>query len=85
MTARPPLEVADIFRQYGADFRSRYLLLPEQRRVMQAIEVCCTAGWSLRAMRLLLLSTHRLQLLSQSSLSQMSVTGPAALGQRPSR
>ena len=43
MTARPPLEVADIFRQYGADFRSRYPLLPEQRRVMQAIEVCRTA------------------------------------------
>lgn len=43
MSARPPLEVADIFRQYGADFRQRYPLLPEQRRVMQAIEVCRTS------------------------------------------
>jgi hypothetical protein len=35
--------VADIFRQYGDDFRQRYPLLPEQRRVMRAIEVCRTA------------------------------------------
>ena len=44
MNSRPPLEVADIFRQYGADFRNRYPLLPEQRRVMQAIEVCRTSA-----------------------------------------
>ena len=43
MSTRPPLEVADIFRQYGADFRQRYPLLPEQRRVMRAIEVCRTS------------------------------------------
>jgi Putative transposase/Transposase zinc-binding domain len=43
VNSRPPLEVADIFRQYGADFRQRYPLLPEQRRVMQAIEVCRTS------------------------------------------
>jgi putative transposase/transposase-like zinc-binding protein len=43
VTARPPLEVADIFRQYGADFRQRFPLLPEQRRVMHAIEVCRTS------------------------------------------
>jgi hypothetical protein len=35
--------VADIFRQYGTDFRQRFPLLPEQRRVMQAIEVCRTS------------------------------------------
>jgi putative transposase/transposase-like zinc-binding protein len=44
VNSRPPLEVADIFRQYGADFRNRYPLLPEQRRVMQAIEVCRTSA-----------------------------------------
>jgi len=43
VSTRPPLEVADIFRQYGADFRQRYPLLPEQRRVMRAIEVCRTS------------------------------------------
>lgn len=43
MSERPLLEVADIFRQYGADFRRRYPLLPEQRRVMRAIEVCRTS------------------------------------------
>jgi len=43
LISRPPLEVADIFRQYGADFRQRLPLLPEQRRVMQAIEVCRTS------------------------------------------
>lgn len=35
--------MANIFRQYGADFRQRFPLLPEQRRVMQAIEVCRTS------------------------------------------
>jgi hypothetical protein len=37
------LEVADIFRQHGADFRRAQALSPEQRRVMQAIEQCRTA------------------------------------------
>lgn len=41
---RPPLEVADIFRQYGYDFRLTHPLLPEQRRVMRAIERCRTAS-----------------------------------------
>jgi hypothetical protein len=40
---RPPLEVADIFRQYGYDFQLTHPLLPEQRRVMRAIEQCRTA------------------------------------------
>ena len=40
---RPPLEVADIFRQHGDDFRLTHTLLPEQRRVMRAIERCRTA------------------------------------------
>jgi len=34
---RPPLEVADIFRQCGNDFRLTPTLSPEQRRVMRAI------------------------------------------------
>ena len=41
---RPPLEVADIFRQHGYDFRLMHTLLPEQRRVMRAIEQCRTAS-----------------------------------------
>jgi hypothetical protein len=41
---RPPLEVADIFRQHGDDFRLTHALSPEQRRVMRAIERCRTAA-----------------------------------------
>jgi hypothetical protein len=41
---RPPLEVADIFRQHGYDFRLTHTLSPEQRRVMRAIERCRTAA-----------------------------------------
>lgn len=41
---RPPLEVADIFRQYGYDFRLTHALSPEQRHVMRAIERCRTAS-----------------------------------------
>jgi putative transposase/transposase-like zinc-binding protein len=41
---RPPLEVADIFRQHGYDFRLMHSLSPEQRRVMRAIERCRTAA-----------------------------------------
>jgi hypothetical protein len=40
---RPPVEVADIFRQHGSDFRLTHSLSPEQRRVMRAIEVCRTS------------------------------------------
>ena len=41
---RPPLEVADIFRQHGYEFRLTHSLSPEQRRVMRAIERCRTAS-----------------------------------------
>ncbi len=41
---RPPLEVADIFRQHGYDFRLTHTLSPEQRRVMRAIERCRTTA-----------------------------------------
>lgn len=41
---RPPVEVADIFRQQGSDFRLTHPLSPEQRRVMRAIEQCRTAA-----------------------------------------
>ena len=37
------LEVADIFRDYGPDYRQRHRLSDQQRRVMHAIEVCRTA------------------------------------------
>jgi Putative transposase/Transposase zinc-binding domain len=42
---RAGLEVADIFRRYGEAFRAgqRGRLLPDQRRVMAAIEACRTA------------------------------------------
>ncbi len=44
--SRPPLEVADIFRQYGPAFLSAQgdSLSAAQRRVMQAIELCRTAA-----------------------------------------
>src|SRR5580704_495591 len=40
---RPALEVADIFRRHGADYREAHQLSYEQLRVMRAIEVCRTA------------------------------------------
>ncbi len=46
MSRQPGLEVADVFRQYGAAYRLTHVatLLPEQRRVMRAIEACRTAA-----------------------------------------
>ena len=46
MSRRAGLEVADIFRQHGEAFRLTHgaTLLPEQRRVMRAIEECRTAA-----------------------------------------
>jgi putative transposase/transposase-like zinc-binding protein len=41
---RPPLEVADIFRQHRHDCRFTHALSPEQRRVISAIERCRTAA-----------------------------------------
>jgi len=41
---RPPLEVADIFRQHGYDFQGTHPLSPEQRRVVRAIVQCRTAA-----------------------------------------
>jgi hypothetical protein len=38
------LEVADIFRQHGPDYRQHHALPVRQRRVMRAIEVCRTAA-----------------------------------------
>ena len=42
---RPELEVADIFRRYGAKYRKRHghVMSSGQRRVMRAIERCRTA------------------------------------------
>jgi hypothetical protein len=44
--ARPPVEVADIFRRYGHTYRHAHeaSLSTAQRRVMSAIEVCRTAA-----------------------------------------
>jgi hypothetical protein len=41
---RATLEVADIFRQYGAGYRAAHSLPRGQLRVMRAIEVCRTAA-----------------------------------------
>ena len=41
---RPTLEVADIVRQHGAQYRKAHKLSYEQLRVMRAIEVCRTAA-----------------------------------------
>jgi Putative transposase/Transposase zinc-binding domain len=43
---RPKVEVADIFRRYGGDYRQQHAgsLSVAQRRVMTAIEVCRTAA-----------------------------------------
>jgi hypothetical protein len=40
---RPAFELADIFRQYGAQYRQTHRLPLKQLRVMRAIEVCRTA------------------------------------------
>jgi Transposase zinc-binding domain/Putative transposase len=44
--ARPSLEVADVFRRYGGEYRQAPgdSLSPAQRRVLQAIEVCRPAA-----------------------------------------
>ena len=44
--ARPQLELADIFRQYGEEYRNKYgrVMSSEHRRVMQAIERCRTSA-----------------------------------------
>jgi len=44
--ARPPWEVADVFRLYGADYRDRHgpAMSAQQHRVMRAIETCRTAA-----------------------------------------
>src|SRR6185436_12126723 len=38
----PPVEVADIFRQYGPAYRQAHRLPLHQRRLMHAIEACRT-------------------------------------------
>jgi Putative transposase/Transposase zinc-binding domain len=40
---RPRLALADIFRQYGPDYRAKNLLPLSHRRVMRAVETCRTA------------------------------------------
>lgn len=42
-SARPPLEIAQIFRAHGEGYRQRHRLTPEQRAAMRAIESCRTA------------------------------------------
>jgi len=42
--ARPPLEVADIFRRHGPAYRRNHRLARQPRRVMRAVETCRTAA-----------------------------------------
>ena len=44
VSPRPPLEVADVFRQYGEQYLEKYGASPEQRRVLRAIRDCRTAA-----------------------------------------
>ncbi len=43
---RPKLEMADVFRRYGEDYRQKHgaSMSPAQRRVMTAVELCRTAA-----------------------------------------
>ncbi len=41
---RPRLEVADVFRAFGAAYRTHHVLAPEQARVFDAILACRTAA-----------------------------------------
>jgi len=43
-TAKPSLEVADVFRQFGAEYRRHNRLSRQQRIVMRSIEQCRTAA-----------------------------------------
>ncbi len=40
---KPKFEVADVFRRYGDEYKSKYPITEEQRKVMAAISVCRTA------------------------------------------
>jgi hypothetical protein len=42
--ARPPLDVADVFRRYGAAYQATHACSRQQQRVMRAIEACRTAA-----------------------------------------
>lgn len=43
-TPRPRLEVADILRAHGAEYRARHRVSPEQARVMRHLVACRTAA-----------------------------------------
>jgi hypothetical protein len=44
MIDRPPLEVADVFRQYAQPFLARFGASPQQRRVLRDVQACRTAA-----------------------------------------
>ncbi|HVU46087.1 MAG TPA: IS91 family transposase [Terracidiphilus sp.] len=44
MTTRPPLEVADVFRQHAATYLMTHKASPRQRKVMRAVMACRTAA-----------------------------------------
>ncbi len=43
-TAKPGVEVADVFHQFGAAYQHHHCLSHQQRNVMRAIEQCRTAA-----------------------------------------
>ena len=43
-SVRPPLDIADIFRTHGEEYRQRHALSREQRATMRAIVTCRTAA-----------------------------------------
>jgi hypothetical protein len=59
---RPALEVADIVRAHGDEFRRAHAtsLSPGQKRVLRAIELCRTAALTLRRRAMQTLSSDKL-------------------------
>ena len=75
---RPALEVADIFRRRGPQYRLTHagVLSRVQLRVMSAIELCRTAALGGHVEQR---DACGLQLVSQSPLSQVPVACPRAM------
>jgi hypothetical protein len=44
VTDRPPLEVADVVRQYAEPYLARRGASPQRRRVLRDVQACCTAA-----------------------------------------
>ena len=83
---RPALEVADVVRQYGAAYLSRYgsTLSTEQHRALRAIAVCRTAALGGHATQCDQCGhLELLELLWQSTLPEVSREGTSRLARSP--